>query len=47
MLFGVQPADWVSICTAVAIISVFGVLAGLISARRAASIEPLAALRIE
>ena len=47
MLFGVQPADWISICAAVAIISVLGVLAGLISARRAASIEPLAALRVE
>ncbi len=47
MLFGVKPADWLSIGTAVAAISVFSLLAGLVSARRAASIEPLAALRIE
>ncbi|MCX6613382.1 MAG: ABC transporter permease [Acidobacteria bacterium] len=47
MLFGVKPADWLSIGLAVTSIGVFGLLAGLITARRAASIEPLAALRIE
>jgi predicted permease len=47
MLFGVKPVDLVSIGVAVAAISLFGLMAGLVSARRAASIEPLAALRIE
>lgn len=47
MLFGVKPVDWLSIGLAVIAITVFGLLAGLVSARRAASIEPLAALRVE
>ncbi len=47
MLYGVKPADPLSIGVSVAAIIVFGLLAGWITARRAASIEPLAALRIE
>jgi len=47
LLYGVKPADWVSIGIAVMMISTFGLMAGLVSARRAASIEPMSALRIE
>jgi predicted permease len=47
MLYGVKPADATSIGVAVAAILIFGLLAGWVTARRAASIEPLAALRIE
>jgi predicted permease len=47
LLYGVKPADWLSISVAVASIALFGMLAGWISARRAASIEPMSALRIE
>lgn len=47
LLYGVKPADGFSICVAVAAMGLFGLLAGWVSARRAASIEPLAALRIE
>ena len=47
LLYGVKPSDLLSIRLAVVVIGVSGLLAGLVAARRAASIEPLAALRIE
>jgi predicted permease len=47
LLYGVKPVDLLSIGLAVLVIGFFGFLAGLISARRAASIEPLSALRNE
>ncbi|WP_031499651.1 ABC transporter permease [Bryobacter aggregatus] len=47
LLYGVQPMDWMSLSIAVATITGFGMLAGFLTARRAASIEPMMALRIE
>ncbi len=47
LLYGVKPADWPTLAAAVLVIAGFGLLAGWVSARRAASIEPMAALRIE
>ena len=47
LLYGVKPADWPTLAAAVLVIAAFGLLAGWVTARRAASIEPMAALRIE
>ncbi len=46
-LFGVRPWDPVSMAIAIVVLSVAAALAGFIPARRAASIEPMEALRIE
>jgi ABC-type antimicrobial peptide transport system permease subunit len=47
LLYGVKPEDTATLIAAISIITTFGLLAGLVTARRAASIQPLAALRIE
>lgn len=47
LLYGVKPIDWVSLSVAVLAVTLFGALAGAITARRAASIEPMAALRLD
>src|SRR5579863_310341 len=46
-LYGVKTYDPLTIAAAVVILSVFAAIAGFIPARRAASIEPMTALRIE
>jgi ABC-type antimicrobial peptide transport system permease subunit len=46
-LYGVKAYDLATLMVAVLVLSVFAVLAGFIPARRAASIEPMRALRIE
>ena len=46
-LFGVRSWDPMSMAIAVAVLSAAAALAGFIPARRAASIEPMEALRIE
>jgi len=46
-LYGVRSYDPLTIFVAVAVLSVFAALAGFIPARRAASIEPMNALRTE
>jgi ABC-type antimicrobial peptide transport system permease subunit len=46
-LYGVKAYDLATLTVAVLVLSVFAVLAGFIPARRAASIEPMRALRIE
>jgi FtsX-like permease family len=47
MLFGVAPFDPTSYCAAVALLLITVFLSGLVPARRAASVEPMQALRIE
>ena len=47
MLFGLQPADPASMAGAVALLAVVGLAASLLPARRAASVEPVVALRQE
>ncbi len=47
MLFGVAPFDPASYCAAAALLLVTVFLSGLVPARRAASVEPMQALRIE
>jgi putative ABC transport system permease protein len=47
LLFGVQPADPVSIAAAVLALAGAGLLAAWIPARRAAAIDPLVALRVQ
>ncbi|HLZ40494.1 MAG TPA: ABC transporter permease [Candidatus Sulfotelmatobacter sp.] len=46
-LYGVRPYDPITLALAIAILGAFALLAGFIPARRAASIEPMQALRIE
>jgi ABC-type antimicrobial peptide transport system permease subunit len=46
-LFGVRAYDPLSIAIAILVLSAAAALAGFIPARRAASIEPMVALRIE
>lgn len=46
-LYGVKAYDLATLMVAVLVLSAFAVLAGFIPARRAASIEPMRALRIE
>jgi len=46
-LYGVKAYDPVTLMLAVLVLSAFAALAGFIPARRAASIEPMHALRIE
>ena len=47
LLFGVQPADPVSMIAAVLSLGVVGLVAAWIPARRAAAVDPLVALRME
>jgi predicted permease len=47
MLFGVAPFDPVSYCAAAVLLLVTVFLSGMVPARRAASVEPMQALRIE
>ena len=47
LLFGVQPADPLSLSTAAVVMSVVAGLAAYLPARRAARLEPLSALRVE
>jgi predicted permease len=47
LLFGIEPLDPVSFATAAAVMMLVGMLAALFAARRAAGVEPLAALRQE
>jgi ABC-type antimicrobial peptide transport system permease subunit len=46
-LYGVRSYDPLTLIVSVVILSAFAALAGFIPARRAASIEPMHALRIE
>ena len=46
-LYGVHAYDPMTLVVAVVVLSIFAALAGWIPARRAASIEPMQALRIE
>jgi ABC-type antimicrobial peptide transport system permease subunit len=46
-LYGVRTYDPISLAAAVLILSAFAAIAGFIPARRAASIEPMNALRTE
>jgi ABC-type antimicrobial peptide transport system permease subunit len=46
-LFGVSPADPVSLLAAVLLVSAVALIAALIPARRAATIDPVTALRTE
>lgn len=46
-LYGVQTYDPLTLATAIMVLSAFAALAGFIPARRAASIEPMHALRTE
>jgi len=47
MLYGLQPADPVSLATGAALLIAVGLAASWIPARRAASVEPMEALRHE
>jgi len=47
LLYGVQPLDGVTLCGAVMVLLACATLAGWIPARRAASVEPMEALRSE
>jgi ABC-type antimicrobial peptide transport system permease subunit len=47
MLFGVAPFDPMSYCAAAALLMITVFLSGLVPARRAASVEPMQALRTE
>jgi ABC-type antimicrobial peptide transport system permease subunit len=47
MLFGVTPADPVTICGAVAAMMIVAVLAGWLPARKASQLDPMIALRHE
>jgi predicted permease len=46
-LYGVKPYDPVSLAVAVVVLAIAAAIAGFLPARRAASIEPMQALRIE
>jgi ABC-type lipoprotein release transport system permease subunit len=46
-LYGVRTYDPLTLAAAILILSTFAAVAGFIPARRAASIEPMSALRAE
>ncbi|MGH9653402.1 MAG: FtsX-like permease family protein, partial [Bryobacteraceae bacterium] len=47
MLFGVHPADPVSLVGSAVLLLIFALLAGYLPARRASRIDPMVALRCE
>jgi ABC-type antimicrobial peptide transport system permease subunit len=47
MLFGLNPADPATVIVAVSLLMAAGLLAAYIPAQRAASVDPLAALRCD
>jgi predicted permease len=47
LLFGVQPGDWRSLAIAMAVVTVAAAAGACVPARRAARVDPLAALRTE
>jgi ABC-type lipoprotein release transport system permease subunit len=47
LLYGSAAADWLYFVAGAALISLVGLFASLLPARRAAAVEPLVALRCE
>jgi len=47
LLYGVTPADTVTMVAAVVVLTTFGLLACLLPARRAAAVDPSVALRVQ